>query len=116
MDEKLIERAVEAAAKADCEALRRGHWDEQPDDFRDAFRSDVRPLVTAALADVEASITAEREDLAARVADELDRRKDEQRGIAALNSDESLAAHHYGAAKGYERSARLIREHLTKAT
>lgn len=68
MDGQIIERAVEAAAKADYEVLRRGHWDEQPDDFRDEWRSDVRPLVTAALAEVEASITAERDDLAARVA------------------------------------------------
>ena len=54
-----IERAVEAAAKADYEVLRRGHWDEQPDDFRDEWRSDVRPLVTAALAEVEAPIKAQ---------------------------------------------------------
>ena len=50
---------------------------------------------------------------AARIADELDRRKDEQRGIAALTSNASLAAHHYGVAKGYERAATLIRGHLT---
>lgn len=67
MDEQIIERAVEAAAKADYEVLRRGHWDEQPDDFRDEWRSDVRPLVTAALAEVEASITAERDRLAERL-------------------------------------------------
>lgn len=64
MDEKLIERAVEAAAKADYEVLysnpdRRNPWDEQSDDFRDVFRSDVRPLVTAALAEVVPLVTAE---------------------------------------------------------
>ena len=67
MDKQIIERAVEAAAKADYEVLRRGHWDEQPDDFRDEWRSDVRPLVTAALAEMEASITAERDRLAERL-------------------------------------------------
>lgn len=68
MDEQITERAVEAAAKADYEVLRRGHWDEQPDDFRDEWRSDVRPLVTAALAEVKTSLAAERDDLAARIA------------------------------------------------
>lgn len=53
MDQKTIERAIEAAAKADYEALSRGRWDEQPEDFRDKWRNDVRPLVTAALAVVE---------------------------------------------------------------
>lgn len=63
MDKQIIERAVEAAAKADYEVLRRGRWDEQPDDFRDEWRGDVRPMVTAALAEVESSLTAERDEL-----------------------------------------------------
>ena len=64
MDDTLIERAVEAAAKADYEVLysnppdRRSPWEEQSDDFRDVFRSNVRTLVTAALAEVEADIRA----------------------------------------------------------
>lgn len=68
MDKQIIERAVEAAAKADYEVLRRGHWDEQPENFRDAWCSDVRPMVTAALAEVEASIAAERDERAATCA------------------------------------------------
>ena len=53
----VLRRAVEAAAKADYEVLysnpdRRNPWDEQSDDFRDAYRSDVRTLVIAALAEV----------------------------------------------------------------
>ena len=67
MDKQIIERAVEAAAKADYEVLRRGRWDEQPGDFRDEWRGDVRPMVTAALAEVEASLTAERDRLAKRI-------------------------------------------------
>lgn len=78
----VFERAVEAAAKADYEVLysnpdRRNPWDEQSDDFRDAYRSDVRPLVTAALAEVAPDLAAanaeierlrsERGDLAKRL-------------------------------------------------
>lgn len=64
MDKQMIERAVEAAAKADYEALysnpdTRGPWEEQSEDFRDMWRNDVRPMVTAALAEVEGSIKAQ---------------------------------------------------------
>lgn len=59
----VLERAVEAAAKADYEVLygnpdTRGPWEEQSDDFRDVFRSDVRTLVTAALGEVVPNVQA----------------------------------------------------------
>lgn len=55
---------------------------------------------------------------AERIADELDQRKDEHRDIAAYSElfNKGFAAYHYGEAKGYERSARLIREHLATPT
>lgn len=65
MDDQIIERAVEAAAKADYEALcssdpeRRKPWGERSNDVREGVRSYVRPIVTAALAEVGASIKAQ---------------------------------------------------------
>ena len=89
MDKQIIERAVEAAAKADYEVLRRGRWDEQPGDFRDEWRDDVRPMVTAALAEVEASIMAQA--LNGHVCDEAAERA-YRRCIEAESERDDLAA------------------------
>lgn len=72
MDKQIIERAVEAAAKAMCadevaSVYSSAEWDD-PDCDRGWYLRNARAAVTAALAEVEASLTAERDDLAARVA------------------------------------------------
>lgn len=61
MNEKIIESAVEAAARAaySNNPGRRVTWDEQPENFRDEWRSDVRLIATAALSVAEASIKAQ---------------------------------------------------------
>ena len=72
MDQQIIERAVEAAAKAMCadevaSAYSSAEWDD-PDCDRGWYRRNARAAVTAALAEVEAPLAAERDALAARVA------------------------------------------------
>ena len=67
MDEQIIERAVEAAAKANFDRYT-GHphgddWEEVPDQVKAGWRDGVTEPVTAALAEVEASLTAERDEL-----------------------------------------------------
>lgn len=65
MDEQIIERAVEAAAEADyrrCYPKGPG-LNVDPDVKPSGFSDSVRPIVTTALAEVEASITAERDKL-----------------------------------------------------
>lgn len=74
MDQQIIERAVEAAARGAYERDVRSHQPMQPpfaelfDSEQAGWRDEVRPIVTAALAEVGSSLTAERDDLAARVA------------------------------------------------
>lgn len=73
MDQQIIERAVEAAAKADraSHVLPRSSadvaWEALPLSVRDDYKGQVRPFVTAALAEMEASIAAERDRLAERL-------------------------------------------------
>lgn len=61
MDEKIIQRAVEAAAKAEyAENFPNGPgFYDDPDIFQAGFRDSVQHIVIAALAEVETSIKAE---------------------------------------------------------
>lgn len=75
MDDQIIERAVDAAAKvhrANAYATTPSEWDDLDGGVKAVYRNDVRPLVIAALADAEVSIqakalrdAADREDAAA---------------------------------------------------
>lgn len=67
MDEQLIERAVEAAAKANFDRYtdhpHGDAWEETPEQVKAIWRGGVTEPVTAALAEVEGSLTAERDEL-----------------------------------------------------
>ena len=64
-------------------------------------------------ATIQAATAHSRTHTAERIAAELGQRMDEHRDLAASGGiDDVFDAYHRGAAKGYERSARLIREHL----
>lgn len=71
MDKQIIERAVEAAAKANFDRYtdhpHGDAWEETPEQVKAIWRGGVTEPVTAALAEVEASITAERDRLAERL-------------------------------------------------
>ena len=61
----VLERAVEAAAeayRAIAYATTHPEWDYLDEGVKVFYRNEVRPIVTVALAEVEASITAERDE------------------------------------------------------
>lgn len=68
MDQQIIERAVEAAAKAEWNAAAVAvgdglMWGDVAEGIRNDCRAEVRLIVTAALAEVETSLAAERDEL-----------------------------------------------------
>jgi hypothetical protein len=59
IDEKALEAAVEAGARAFHEAARdkgKFHWESASDEWRKEIRDLVRPVVVAALASISADV------------------------------------------------------------